>query len=75
MERRETHPLVAQLLDTRPGDFTELLVRADPELGVDFVLGHQLAFEQVAHEEVVVHCLCDDLGDRLGGHLDVCVVF
>lgn len=33
-----------------------------------------LTLEEVTHQEVVVHCLGDDLGNRLGRHFEVGVV-
>lgn len=34
-----------------------------------------MTFEEVAHEEVVVHSVGNNLSNRLGRHLDVGVVF
>jgi hypothetical protein len=52
-----------------------LPVSSNPQLGVNFVLGYQFALHDVAVQEVVVHCLCDDFGNCLGVELDESVVF
>lgn len=68
----------------------EFLVGSDPKFGMDIVswndLESQLTYirksketyvtlEKVATEQIVVHSFSDDLSDRVGVHLDVCVVF
>ena len=63
-----------EFVDAHGRDSSVLPVRADPELGVDLVLGDHLAAEDVAHEEVVVHGLSDDLGDRRGVEFEEGVV-
>jgi hypothetical protein len=37
---------------------------ANPEFRVHFFLRDHVALDDVAHEEVVVHCVCDDLRYR-----------
>ena len=54
---------------------TELLVCALPSVRVEFFFGDELAFEEVSEHEVVVHCVCDDFGDFVGGELDEAKVF
>ena len=53
----------------------ELLVRSDPQLGMYLRFGNELAFEDVAHKEVIVHCLSHDLCHSSGIELDESVVF
>lgn len=50
--------------DAITGNRPPLPVRPNPELGVHLVLGDDLAREDVAHEEIVVHCVGDNPGDR-----------
>ena len=49
-------------------------VRADPKLGVDLIFGNDFTGQNVAHKEVVVHSLGNDLGDRRGFKLDEGIV-
>ena len=54
------------MCDTRDaiaGDRPPLPVRADPEFGMDLVLGNDFARKNMAHEKVVVHGLGDDASD------------
>ena len=51
-----------------------LPVRANPELWMHLVLRDDLAREDVAHEQVIVHRLRDDLCDRGRVELDEAVV-
>ena len=50
-------------------------VRSHPELRVHLVLRDELACEDVARQQVVVHGLRDDFRDRRGVELDERVVF
>ena len=57
-----------------PRDDTPLPVRTDPELRVYFVFGDHLARQDMPHEQVVVHCVCNDLGDGRGVELNEGIV-
>jgi hypothetical protein len=74
------------LLESGPWHFTKLLVRADPKVWMDALGRYELfvsyntrmthlAFQEVAHHQIVVHRLRNDLSDRFGRHFDVSVVF
>ena len=52
-----------------------LPVRTDPEFGMHFILGYHLARQNVAHEQVVVHGLCDNFRHRGRVELDERIVF
>lgn len=56
-------------------NYSPFTVSTDPEFRMDLVLGDEFTPEDVAHEEVVVHGVCDDLGDRRGVEFDVAKVF
>lgn len=58
-----------------PRDDTPLPVRPDPKFRMDLVLGDHLARQDVPHEQVVVHCICDDLGDGRRVEFNEGVVF
>ena len=60
---------------TIAGNRPPLPVRANPQLGVHLVLGDDLACEDMAHEQVVVHRLRNDLRDRRGVELNEGIVF
>lgn len=49
--------------DPVPRDDSPLPIRAYPELWMNFIFWYEFAFEDVACEEVVVHCFGNDLGD------------
>ena len=61
--RHQTYPIVCDTGDAITRYGPPLSVRADPELGMDLVLGDDFARKNVAHEEVVVHGLRDDASD------------
>jgi hypothetical protein len=42
-------------------------VHADPKSWVHLSMGNHFAAEDVRSEEIVVHCVCDYLGDGGGG--------
>jgi hypothetical protein len=46
-----------------------------PQLGVHLLFGYYLALEYMAHQQVVIHCLCDNLRDRCRVELNEAVVF
>lgn len=50
-------------LDEIAGDDPIFAIRTDPELGVNLVFGNQLTPENVAHEQIVIHRVCDDMSD------------
>ena len=52
-----------------------LPIRSNPELRVHLVLRDHLACEDMAHEEIVVHRLGDDLGNGRRVELNEAVVF
>lgn len=52
-----------QPLDTVCRDLLPFLIRADPELWVNFVLRDDFTPEEVTHEQVIIHRVGDDLGD------------
>lgn len=43
---------------------TPFSVGANPKFGMDFIFGDHFADKQMPHEKVVVHGLCNDLGNR-----------
>ena len=57
------------------GHDAPLAIRTDPELRVHFVFRDDLAGQDVVHEQIVVHRLRDDLGDRRRRKLDESIVF
>ena len=63
------HLVVRDTRDAVTGDRPPLPVRPNPELGMDLVFGDDLACQDVAHEEVVVHRVGDDSGD--GGRIEL----
>lgn len=52
-----------------------LPIRTDPERRMDFLLRDYLTLKNVAHEQVVVHRLRNDLGDCRRVKFDEAVVF
>ena len=74
IRRCDTYLVVSDSRYSVAGNGPPLSVRAYPELGVHLVLRDDLARENVAHEQVVVHRLRDDLCDRGRVELDEAVV-
>jgi hypothetical protein len=66
---------VLRLREAIHGHDAPLAIRTDPELRVHFVFRDDLAGQDVAHEQIIVHRLRDDLGDRRRHKLDESVVF
>ena len=62
-------------VNPRHGYLLELLVRPDPQFGVYLRFWNDFAFENVTHEEVIVHCLRDDLCDPSRIEFDESVMF
>lgn len=56
-------------------DYPELAVRADPKLGVNLIVGDDLADENVTRKEVVVHGFLHDRRDRSILEFDKGIVF
>lgn len=71
---RETHGIPLDGINATLGHWTELAVGSDPHLGVNLIVGYDLADEDVTREEVVVHRLVNDLSDRGVGEFDEGVV-
>lgn len=44
-------------------DRSPFSICTDPQLWMNLILGYHLAFEYMSHEQVVVHCLRNDLRD------------
>lgn len=81
---------VLGLLETCDGHLAPLLVGADPQVRVNIIRSDHLrplamfyvkhkaqthaALENVTVEQVVVHCLGNNLSDRVGRHFDVGIV-
>lgn len=57
------------------GHDAPLAIRTDPKLRVHFVFRDDLAGQDVAHEQIIVHRLRDDLRDLRRRKLDESVVF
>ena len=70
-----THAVVFDARDAIAGHAPPATVRADPELRVHLSGRDELAREDVAAEQVVVHRFRDDLSDCIGFELDEGVVF
>lgn len=56
-------------------DGLPLFIGTYPQLGVHLLLGYYLALKYMAHQQIVIHCLCDNLRDRRRVELDKTVVF
>ena len=74
LRRCDTYLVVRDSRYSVAGNGPPLPVRAYPQLGVHLVLRDNLAREDVAHEQVVVHRLRDDLCDRRRVELNEAVV-
>ena len=61
-------------VDSRHRHLFELLIRSYPQLGMNLGFRNESAFENVTHEEVIVHRLRDDLCDSSRVELDETVV-
>lgn len=57
------------------GNDPEFAVGTDPELGVNLVVGNDLADKDVTGQEVVVHRFLNDRGDRRVLEFDERVMF
>ena len=75
MGARRTDLVVLCLCKAIRGDGPPSTIRAHPELRVNCVLWDDLASHDMAHEQIIVHRLRDDLSDGRRHKLDEAVVF
>ena len=74
-EIRTVHLVVLNPSYSIARDMSELSICAHPQLWVDLVLGYHLAFEDMSHEQIIVHRLCNDLCDGGRVKFEECIVF
>lgn len=72
--------MVAYLIMPDPRDTVArngppLSIRTNPELWMYFIFRNDFACENVAHEEIIVHGLCDNLSYGRGVKFDKRVMF
>ena len=49
-------------------------VRPNPKIGMDFVLGNDLALQEMSHDQIVIHRFADNLRNRGRVEFDETVV-